>query len=101
MYEVIPCNRYVLIERIEKEKEEEKAPDGGSIYIPEDVSREIERYVLCRVLGVSDGSTLGISKGEKIVVEGHLIEDIGVDGQTFCLVSEHGVKSIVRKGKVG
>jgi len=83
-----PRNRHLLVEKIEKEKEE------VSVLVPEGY-KKVEEYTLLRVLATSPDCAITARKGEKVVVPTHLIQDINVGEESFSIVLENHICGVI------
>jgi len=84
-----PRNRHILVEKIEKDEEDET-----KVLLPAGY-KKTEEYTLARVLATSPDSSVLARKGEKVVVPTHLIQDINVGEQSFSIVLENHICGVV------
>ena len=84
-----PRNRHLLVEKIEKDEEEQT-----DILLPEGY-KQADEYTLLRVLATSPDCTITARKGEKIVVSTHLVQDINVGEQSFSIVLENHICGVL------
>jgi len=85
-----PRNRHILVEKIEKYKEEEEA----KVLLPAGY-KKVEEYTLARVLAKSPDCSVSARKGEKVIVPTHLIQNIQACGETFLLVLENHICGVL------
>jgi|TARA_Y100000310_G_C20640180_1_gene793469 co-chaperonin GroES (HSP10) len=83
-----PRNRHILVEKIEKNEEQ------SNVLLPEGY-KQIEEYVLLRVLCTSPDCSVIARKGEKVVVPTHLVQDINVGDQHFSIVLENHICGVI------
>ena len=88
-----PRNRHLLIEPIvEEEKKEENTTN---ILLPDDYATPPKPYATARVLSVSPSCNVGVSKGDKVLVENSMVQKIEIDDDEFYLVLENYVYGVV------
>ncbi len=78
-----PCNRYLLIEPLEEEKEE------STILVPDGYKPKTNSFVKARVIEWADDITLQIYEDAIAIVNGSMIEEIEFDGVKYHLVLEN------------
>ncbi len=84
-----PRNRHLLVERIEKQEEEQV-----SVLVPEGYAK-VDEYTLLKVLETSPDCSKVARKSERVIVPTHLIQDVEVGGETFSIVLENHVCGVV------
>jgi len=84
-----PRNRHILVEKIEKDEEDET-----KVLLPAGY-KKVEEYTLARVLATSPDCSVVARKGEKIVVPTHLIQDLNVEEQIFSIVLENHICGVL------
>ena len=84
----VPFNRYVLVERVPVEEQQEPA-----ILLPEEYRKVQNTHEVVKVLECSPNCSFRdrIPKGTKIVVLANFLEDLKVANQTFTVVLENHV----------
>ena len=84
----IPFNRYILVEPIEKESEDQT---NVAIVLPEDYHRPLSPYVTCRVLDISQDSKLAslVKQGDCIVAERRMLCTVDIMEKPIYLVLEN------------
>ena len=85
-----PRNRHLLVEKVEKEKIEEKT----NVLLPEGYAK-VEEYTLLRVLATSPDCVNTARKGEKVIVPTHLIQDINVGEENFSIILENHICGVM------
>ena len=84
-----PRNRHLLVEKIEKDEEEQT-----DILLPEGY-KQVDEYTLLRVLATSPDCILIARKGEKVVAPTHMIQDINVGEQSYSIVLENHICGVL------
>ena len=84
-----PRNRHLLVEKIEKDEEEQT-----DILLPEGY-KQVDEYALLRVLASSPDCSITARRGEKVVAPTHLIQDINVGEQSFSIVLENHICGVL------
>jgi len=88
-----PRNRHLLIEPIIEE--EPKEDNTTNFLLPDDYAKPPKPYATARVLSVSPSCNVGVSKGDKILVENSMVQKIEIDNDEFFLVLENYVYGVV------
>ncbi len=85
---MIPLNRFLLVSVME-EKEQEKP----SFYLPDDVVTNKKPYEVVEIVDVSSESKFAsvLNKGDKVVVEGHMLRNVDVFGDKATLIEDNYV----------
>ena len=86
-----PRNRHLVVELIEEKEEAEKS----SVLLPEGYKKEKPPYAQARVKEVSPDCTSNFSKGDKIVIEGSMLQTIQINESDFYLVLENYVYGVL------
>jgi co-chaperonin GroES (HSP10) len=91
---IIPKNKYLLIEMVEEPKEEEV-----TILLPDDYHASLSKeYELVRILASATESAdylPSYKQGQYALVEGHMVKNVPVLGENFHLVQENYVIAVV------
>lgn len=85
-----PCNRYVLVQRINTPKEEETL-----IALPEGTFRTEDRYERVQIKGISSEVRPPLAVGQYVVVLSHMIEEVDFGKDPVYLVLENHILGIV------
>ena len=88
-----PRNRHLLIEPIVEEVKKEE--NTTNILLPDDYAAPPKPYATARVLSVSPPCNVGVSKGDKVLVENSMVQKIEIDDDEFYLVLENYVYGVV------
>jgi len=90
---IIPKNKHLLVEMVgEPEKEE------ATILLPDDYHASLSKeYELVKVLASASHLDYqpSYTKGQYLLVEGHMIKNVPVMGERFHLVQENYVLAVV------
>jgi len=82
--ELIPVNRYLVVEYVEDTKEEENT----TILLPEDVKIKNLPYSVVKLLRGGDGA---YELGSLLVINSNMVEEVTFEGQTYYLLLENYV----------
>ena len=84
-----PLNRSLLVSVVGEQEEEQQT----SFYLPDGVACRRKPFEVVEVLDVSSESKFvdKLKAGDKIVVEGHMLRNISVFGETATLVEDNYV----------
>lgn len=85
-----PCNRYILVERMNFVQEEKSL-----IELPEGYFATESTHEKVRVLAVSGEVRPPISPGQDVIILAKMIEQVEFDGETVYLILENYVLGIV------
>ena len=86
---ITPQNRHVLIGM---PQETEAGESKGSFILPEDYERPKSEYVRVSVL---DCTATELDLGHHVIVPRHMIQEVGVDGETYRLVLDNYIVASV------
>ena len=92
-----PVNKYILVEPIEEEKKDEQK----GFLLPDDYQKPTNPHKVCEVVLVNPTNPLGLSPGERIVVESHMVQEIRVGGKMNYLVQENYVIGVLFNESAG
>lgn len=84
-----PFNRYIKIKPLEEEQE------GPSILVPDDFKIKKASFIKAEVLEYASDVSLPLKKGQMIVVNYAMTEDVVVDGETHHLILENYVMGAI------
>ena len=88
-----PCNRHILIEKIEEKKE---TPESN-ILVPEDYKQQEEEFVVVRVTDRAIDCNISVSKGDKVVVPRHMIQEFSYENETYRVILENHIYGILTR----
>jgi len=85
----IPFNRYILVEPIEEEEEEQSV----AIVLPDNYTKPLSVYLKCKVLSVSRDSRFSsiLSNGDLIIIERRMLCNVDITEKPVYLVLENYV----------
>ena len=85
---MIPLNRFLLVSVTE-----EKEKENTSFYLPDDVVTNKKPYEVVEIVDVSSESKFAsvLNKGDKVVVEGHMLRNVDVFGDKATLIEDNYV----------
>ena len=86
-----PRNRHLVIEPIEKEKEEERS----TVLLPEGYGKPDPPFLQARVKEVSPDCKSNFSKGDRVVLERSMLQELTVEGTEFYLVLENYIYGVL------
>ena len=81
-----PKNRHLVIEPIEKTQEEE---NESSVLLPEGYAKPKPPFLQARVREVSSDCNSSFSKGDRVVLDRSMMQEIQVEDTCFYLVLEN------------
>jgi len=84
-----PCNRYLYIEPIDVEREEE-----SSLILPENYS-SLPEHMLGLVLEVSEDCKINVKKDDIIIMDTSMIQHIEINEESFHLILENYVMGVL------
>ena len=85
-----PCNRYIYIDPIEIEDEEEES----SLILPETYS-SLPEHMLGLVLEVSEDCKINVKKDDIIIMDTSMIQHIEINEESFHLILENYVMGVL------
>jgi len=85
-----PRNRHLIIEPIEEKPEEQTG-----ILLPEDYTKPKPPFMQARVKELSPDCTVNVSKGDKIVIERSMLQEVEVSEGSFYLVLENYIYGVL------
>ena len=92
-----PVNKFILVEPIEEEKKDEQK----GFLLPDDYQKPTNPHKVCEVVLANPTNPLGLSPGERIVVESHMVQEIRVGGKMNYLVQENYVIGVLFNESAG
>lgn len=88
--EVVPVNRFVSIEPIVEEEESNDAP----ILVPDNF-RPKTLHGTAKVLGVANDCNIMIGRGDRVIVDNSMIQEINVGEETTYLILENHILCVL------
>jgi len=89
-----PRNRHILIEIVKNQKEEPQS----TVLLPEGYGEKKDPYVCAVVKEISPSCTIGIDKGDKVVVQTSMIQEINVGDNLYTIVLENYIYGVISIG---
>lgn len=86
-----PRNRHILIEIMENQKEESRS----TVLLPEGYGEKKDPYVCAIVKEVSPSCTVSAKKGDKVVVQTSMIQEVSVDDNLYTIVLENYIYGVI------
>ena len=86
-----PRNRHVLIEIMENQKEEVQS----TVLLPEGYGEKKDPYVCAVVKEVSPSCTINVGKGDKVVVQTSMVQDVNIDDNLYTIVLENYICGVI------
>jgi len=83
--ELVPINKYLLVEPVEDPVEEETP----TVLLPEDIKIQTSPYSVVKLLRCNEGAKL--KTDSLLVVNAHMIEEVTFNGETYYLLLENHV----------
>ena len=87
-----PCNRHILVEKIKERKDTE-----SNILLPEDYKPREEEFIVVQVRDCAADCSISVSKGDKIVVPQHMVQEFSYQDEMYRVVLENHVYGILKK----
>jgi len=88
-----PRNRYLSVTPIEKEEEVEQEKVG--ILLPDDYQKKESPVAEVRVKGVAPSCSIRVTKGDRILIERSMLQEVEVEGSSFYLILENYVYGVL------
>ena len=85
-----PRNRHVLVEKLE-EKEEKQT----KVLLPEGYTEKKEPYGCVLVKEVAPSCTIGLSKGDKVMVETSMLQEIKFSEELYIVILENYIYGVI------
>ena len=86
-----PRNRHVLIELLQEEENENET----KILLPDNYSEKKEPYTSALVKEIAPSCTINVGKGDKVVVEASMVQELKVDGELYTVVLENYIYGVI------
>ncbi len=85
-----PVNRYLLVKQIKDGEKQESL-----IVLPEDYKPEEERFILVEVMAVPNDIRFNVVKGDKLIVDRSMVEEIKIEGTNYNVILDNYVIGII------
>ena len=87
-----PVNRHILVDY--KSKKEEPASD---ILLPDDYKAPEEKHIVVGVLSVSKDVSFHCKKGDKIVIDRKMLEELSIEHSNYYTILENYVIGVMEE----
>lgn len=87
-----PVNRHILIDVNNKTDSDQES----LIVLPEDYAPEIDRHAQVSVLSTAPDLRIEIDRGDKLIVDRSMIEEISVGGTIYNVILDNYVLGIIK-----
>tara|TARA_B100000427_G_C15049820_1_gene395058 strand:- start:99 stop:386 length:288 start_codon:yes stop_codon:yes gene_type:complete len=88
-----PRNRHILIEVIKDNKEGSESE--SRVLLPEGYGEKTPPYVCAVVKEISPSCTTNVGKGDKVIVESSMIQELSVDDHLYTIVLENYIYGVI------
>lgn len=85
-----PVNRHILVDY---SPPQEKTETG--ILLPDDYKAPEQNHIAVSVLGVADDVSFRCEKGDKIVIDKKMLDELSVEHSTYYLILENYVLGVI------
>lgn len=85
-----PVNRHILVDY---SPPQEKTDTG--ILLPDDYKAPEQNHIVVSVLGVADDVSFRCEKGDKIVIDKKMLDELSVEHSTYYLILENYVLGVI------
>ena len=85
-----PRNRHLVIDLIEERKEEQSA-----VLLPDSYKQKDSLFVQARVREISPDCNSNFSKGDRVILQRSMLQEVEVDGSNFYLVLENYIYGVL------
>jgi len=88
-----PRNRYLSVMPVEKQEESEQERAG--ILLPDGYQKKESPVVEVRVKDVAPSCSIRVTKGDRILIERSMLQEVEVEGSSFYLILENYVYGVL------
>jgi co-chaperonin GroES (HSP10) len=85
-----PVNRHILVDYTPPQ---EKSDSG--ILLPDDYKAPEQNHIAVSVLGVADDVSFRSEKGDKIIIDKKMLDELSVEHSTYYLILENYVLGVI------
>jgi len=85
-----PVNRHILVEY---SPPQEKTDTG--ILLPDDYKAPEQNHIIVEVLGVAEDVSFRCEKGDKIVIDKKMLDELSVEQSTYYTILENYVIGVI------
>jgi co-chaperonin GroES (HSP10) len=91
-----PRNRHIVVKpAFEKKVEKESGVTSTGVLLPDDYREKESPYVQAKVVESSPDCSIGVSKGDKVLIQRSMLEEIEVNGNNVYLVLENYIYGVL------
>ena len=95
-----PRNRHILVDLIEESRVEGDTNESFTgVLLPEDYKPMKKEFVTARVKEVSPDCSVGVGKGDKIVINNSMIQEVSIDQESVNIILENYVLGVVTRDR--
>jgi co-chaperonin GroES (HSP10) len=90
-----PRNRHLVVEKIV-----EPTPDtsvSSAILLPDDYRPVDSPHSYVRIFDIAPDCTIAVSKGDTVLVETHMLQELEIADQKTCLVLENYILGVLTR----
>ena len=85
-----PVNRHILVDYSPPQQK----TDTG-ILLPDDYKAPEQNHIVVSVLGVADDVSFRCEKGDKIIIDKKMLDELSVEHSTYYLILENYVLGVI------
>lgn len=85
-----PVNRHILVEY---SPPQEKTDTG--ILLPDDYKAPEQNHIIVKVLGVAEDVSFRCEKGDKIVIDKKMLDELSIEHSTYYTILENYVIGVI------
>lgn len=85
-----PVNRHILVEY---SPPQEKTDTG--ILLPDDYKAPEQNHIIVQVLGVAEDVSFRCEKGDKIVIDKKMLDELSIEHSTYYTILENYVIGVI------
>jgi co-chaperonin GroES (HSP10) len=88
-----PVNRHIVVSYSPPEEK-----TSSDILLPDDYKPPERNHVVAEVLAAADDISFGCKKGDKLVIDKKMLDEITIDYSTYYLILENYVIGVLEDG---
>jgi|TARA_B100000029_G_scaffold434389_1_gene447807 co-chaperonin GroES (HSP10) len=94
-----PRNRHILIELSDTPSEEIVEGSFTGVLLPEDYKPTKEQFVTARVCDISPDCSVGVSKGDRVVVNNTMVQELTLETGKVNIILENYVLGVLTRDR--
>ena len=94
-----PRNRHLLIDLMKSEPEPSMEASFTGVLLPEDYKPTKKEFVTARVRDVAPDCSVGVSKGDRVVINNTMIQELTLDTGKVNIILENYVLGVLTRDK--